>query len=84
MREKLFSWHTTALRSFHGELRDFLAMMEGQDHGRLADGYDGVNAIAIAAAVRESTATGEVVHLTPRPVHAGCKTIPLVERSEHP
>jgi predicted dehydrogenase len=69
VREKLFSWHTTALRSFHGELRDFLAMTEGKDHGRLADGYDGVNAIAIAAAVRESTATGEVVHLTPRPVH---------------
>ncbi|HEY0305951.1 MAG TPA: hypothetical protein VGC44_13355, partial [Longimicrobiales bacterium] len=63
------SWHTTALRSFRGELRDFLAMTERKDHGRLADGYDGVNAVAIAAAVRESTETGEVVHLTPRPVH---------------
>ncbi len=68
VRERLKTWHSTALRSFRGELRDFLEMANGRDHGRLADGYDGVNAVAIADAVRQSTETGEVVHLVPRPV----------------
>jgi predicted dehydrogenase len=65
VREKLKTWHSTALRSFQGELRDFLAMVGGRTDVRLADGHDGLRAVEIAAAVRQSSESGEVVHLQP-------------------
>jgi predicted dehydrogenase len=63
LREKLRTWHSTALLSFEQELRDFLGMIAGRTDLRLADGHDGLRAVEVAAAVRESTTTGEVVRL---------------------
>jgi predicted dehydrogenase len=63
LREKLRSWQSTALLTFEEELRDFLAMMEGNVGVTLADGYAGLRAVEVAAAVRRSSAAGEVVRL---------------------
>ena len=63
IRERLKSWHSTALLSFEGELRDFLAMTEGRFDVPLADGYAGLRSVEIAAAVRESSSSKEAVHL---------------------
>lgn len=63
IREKLKSWHSTALLSFEGELRDFLAMTEGRFDVPLADGYAGLRSVEVAEAVRTSTETKEAVHL---------------------
>ena len=63
VREKLFSWHDTALRSFREELRDFLALAAGDTSVRIADGYAGLRAAQVADAVRTSAETGEAVHL---------------------
>lgn len=63
VREKLFSWHDTALRSFAGELTDFLDMAAGGKGGHLADGYAGLRSIEIAEAVRESTDSKKLVQL---------------------
>jgi predicted dehydrogenase len=63
LREKLKTWHSTALLSFRQELVDFLGMIDGRTDVRLADGHDGLRAVEIAAAVRESTETGAVVQL---------------------
>ena len=63
VREKLKTWHSTALLSFAGELGDFLAMTEGRPSGPLADGYAGLRSVEVAAAVRRSGETREVVHL---------------------
>ena len=40
VREKLKTWHSTALLSFEGELRDFLSMVGGRNDVRLADGAE--------------------------------------------
>jgi predicted dehydrogenase len=63
IREKLQSWHSTARLSFSGELRDFLARIGGRCDVALADGYDGLRSVEVAAAVRESTTRGEAVRL---------------------
>lgn len=63
VREKLLSWHSTALRSFREELVDFMALASGNTSVRIADGYAGLRAAQVAAAVRTSTATKEAVHL---------------------
>jgi predicted dehydrogenase len=63
LREKLKSWHSTALLSFEEELRDFLAMIEGRTDVPLADGYAGLRSVEIAAAVRQSTLSREVIRL---------------------
>ncbi len=63
LREKLRSWQSTALLTFEEELRDFLARIAGKVDGTLADGYAGLRAVEVAAAVRRSSATGEVVRL---------------------
>lgn len=63
VREKLKSWQSTLLISFREELRDFLAMVEGDNRVPLADGHDGLRALELAAAVRQSTASGAAVHL---------------------
>jgi predicted dehydrogenase len=65
VREKLKSWTSTALSSFKEELRDFLAATKGNVNVPLADGFAGLRALEIAAAVRESTRTREAVHLSP-------------------
>lgn len=63
VREKLKSWKSTALLSFKDELRDFLKAANGSGNVPLADGYDGLRALELAAAVRRSTLTGQVVEL---------------------
>jgi predicted dehydrogenase len=63
LREKLKSWHSTALLSFKGELADFLSMTSGKLDVPLADGYAGLRSVEIAAAVRESTETRQVITL---------------------
>lgn len=63
VREKLKTWHSTAILSFAGELADFLAMTEGRPAGPLADGYAGLRAVEVAAAVRQSSESREVVRL---------------------
>ncbi len=63
LREKLWSWQTTALLSFREELQDFIALTQGKSNVRIADGYAGLRAAEVAAAVRESTQRGHVVRL---------------------
>jgi len=63
LREKLRSWQSTALLTFQEELADFLARIAGDSSVPLADGYAGLRAVEVAAAVRRSSATGEVVRL---------------------
>ena len=65
MREKLKSWKTTALLSFKEELRDFMARVAGARGLPLANGNDGLRALQLAAAVRESTQTRQAVQLPP-------------------
>ncbi len=63
IREKLKTWQSTLLISFREELRDFLAMTGGKHDVPLADGYAGLRALEVAAAVRRSTLTNAPVHL---------------------
>ena len=63
LREKLKSWHSTALLSFAEELEDFLALTEGRTSVKIADGYAGLRSVELAHAVRQSTERGEVVRL---------------------
>lgn len=65
VREKLFTWQTTALLSFRDELRDLLAMIGGMSGVALADGHDGLRAVEVAEAVRTSSRTGAPVRLPP-------------------
>lgn len=65
LREKFRSWETTTQLAFAEELRDFVARIEGHPGGWLADGHDGLRAVQVAAAVRQSSATREAVHLPP-------------------
>ncbi len=63
LREKLKSWKTTAIQSFGEELADFVQLTHGEPGLRCADGHAGLRAIEIAAAVAESTRTGQPVEL---------------------
>jgi UDP-N-acetylglucosamine 3-dehydrogenase len=63
VREKLKSWQATLLISFQEELRDFQRMVAGDAKVPLADGYAGLRSLEVAAAVRESSRTNEVVKL---------------------
>lgn len=63
VREKLFTWKTTALQSFREELDDFLQLCAGRRDLTIADGYAGLRAAEVAEAVRHSSATGEAVRL---------------------
>jgi predicted dehydrogenase len=63
VREKLFTWKTTALRSFREELDDFLGLCAGRRDLTIADGYAGLRAAEVAEAVRESSTTGQPVTL---------------------
>jgi hypothetical protein len=64
LREKLKSWKSTAVDSFAGELTDFVALCEGKDSPRIADGHAGVRAVEVATAVAESTRTSQAVTLS--------------------
>lgn len=62
IREKLKSWKTTALNSFAAELAEFVALTEGREGLRIADGHAALRAVEIAAAVppnRHARAAGE-------------------------
>ena len=63
LREKFRSWKTTALKSFQDELSDFIGLVEGQGGLRIADGHAALRAVEIAAAVPESSRTGQPVRL---------------------
>lgn len=63
VREKLKSWKSTALISFHEELRDFLKMAAGDVKVPLADGYAGLRSLEVAQAVRESTSAAQLIKL---------------------
>ena len=63
IREKLKSWKTTALDSFAAELAEFVALTEGREGLRIADGHAALRAVEIAAAVPESSRTGQPVTL---------------------
>ncbi len=63
VREKLKSWQSTCLLSFQDELKDFQRMFAGDYAVPLADGHAGLRALEVAAAVRESTSTGQSVAL---------------------
>ncbi|MCB2114210.1 MAG: Gfo/Idh/MocA family oxidoreductase [Parvularculaceae bacterium] len=65
LREKLKSWTSTALITFEEEVRDFIAMVEGKAGVALADGRAGLRSLEVAAAVRESTASGRTIDLPP-------------------
>ncbi|SPH18031.1 1,5-anhydro-D-fructose reductase [Defluviimonas aquaemixtae] len=63
VREKLQSWKTTAVKSFADELSEFIDLVEGKTELRIADGHAGLRAIEVAAAVAESTRSGQAVEL---------------------
>ena len=63
IREKLKSWKTTALLSFQAELDEFVGLLEGRRDLRIADGHAALRAVEIAAAVPESSRTGQPVTL---------------------
>ena len=63
VREKLFSWKSTALKAFEKELKEFIKMCNGEKEVQMADGIAGLRAIEVADAVKESTRTGEAINL---------------------
>jgi predicted dehydrogenase len=65
LREKLQSWEVTTQLSFAEELTQFVARMEGTPGGALADGHDGLRAVEVAHAIRQSATTRQVVQLPP-------------------
>jgi predicted dehydrogenase len=64
-REKFKSWTVTTELAFADELDCFVNRMEGRNGGFLADGHDGLRAVEVAFAVRQSSASREAVHLAP-------------------
>jgi predicted dehydrogenase len=71
VREKLRGWQTTTKLSFDDELREFLRMVGGADDAAIADGWAGVRANEIAAALYRSTAEGRAIALPERDAAAG-------------
>ena len=65
LREKLQSWEVTTQLSFAEELEQFVARMEGATGGTLADGHDGLRAVEVAHAIRQSAHSRQVVQLPP-------------------
>ncbi|MGV6850108.1 MAG: Gfo/Idh/MocA family protein [Marinibacterium sp.] len=63
IREKVKSWEATCEMSFAEELVDFQKMVAGKYDVPLADGHAGLRSLECAAAVRESTQTGQAVSL---------------------
>jgi predicted dehydrogenase len=67
VREKLQGWESTTYATFQAELSDFLARLGGAVVP-LADGWAGLRAVEIAAAVRESSTSGAPVRLSRPPL----------------
>jgi predicted dehydrogenase len=63
LREKFKGWQTTTYASFEQEFADFLRRLQ-HETTPLADGWSGLRAVEIAAAVHESTRTGTAVTLS--------------------
>jgi predicted dehydrogenase len=63
VREKLRGWQSTTYATFQAELADFFRRLRGEPVP-LADGWAGLRAVEIAAAVHESTRTGSPVALS--------------------
>lgn len=63
LREKLKSWKTTALLSFADEMNEFLGLIEGKPGLRIADGHAALRAVEVAAAVPQSSHSGQPVLL---------------------
>lgn len=66
VREKLQGWQSTTYTSFQAELADFVRRLRGETVP-LADGWSGLRAVEIAAAVRESSVRGAPVTLSRPP-----------------
>lgn len=66
VREKLRGWQSTVIQTFVEELEDFAAMAGGSSgSGRMALATDGIRAVQVAAAVYESSRSGQSVALAP-------------------
>jgi predicted dehydrogenase len=65
LREKFRGWQSTTYTSFQGELSDLLKRLRGEP-SFLADGWDGLRAVEIAAAAHQSMASGEAIALARR------------------
>lgn len=65
LREKLQGWQSTTRITFDEELVDFLDRIGGGAGGRLADGHDGLRAVEVSEALRQSSERREAVHLPP-------------------
>ena len=63
IREKFKSWKTTAILSFAAELDEFVDLTEGKTGLRIADGHAALRAVEVAAAVAESSRSGQSVRL---------------------
>ena len=63
VREKLRGWQSTTYATFEAELSDFVARLDGAVVP-LADGWAGLRAVEIAAAVRESTMSSAPIRLS--------------------
>ena len=63
IREKLKSWKTTALASFQAEMDQFTRLVNGEEGLRIADGHAALRAVEIAAAVPQSSRTGQEIAL---------------------
>jgi predicted dehydrogenase len=55
LKEKLFGWQSTVVETFRQELIDFIALSRDGEPGRIADGYAGLQAVAIANAIYTSS-----------------------------
>ena len=64
LREKLFGWQSTVVRTFVDEFRDFVALARDRSAGGIiARGEDGLRAVEIAHAAYESSTTSAAVKL---------------------
>jgi predicted dehydrogenase len=68
VREKLFGWQSTAVRTFAEELQDFIALTQGRsERSVIARSEDGLRALQVANAVYNGTVTMDLI--------AACNTV---------
>lgn len=62
VKEKLYGWQSTAVKSLHDELNDFVGLSNGRK-GAIADGFAGFRAVEIANAIYRSTEERRTISL---------------------
>lgn len=62
VREKIYGWQSTVVKSFQEELGDFARLCEGEK-GIIADGFSGLRAVEIANAIYQSNDAKRSIHL---------------------